>query len=132
MLVVDASAAIACAAPDESPSPGLREALRTGMLIAPALWPFEVYNVLWMLRRRSRMTVADYDMALEMVGGFRVELDPPLVERVKQDVLALATEHSLTVYDASYLELSVRRGLPLATLDTDLIKAAKKAKVKLI
>ncbi|MGH8456243.1 MAG: type II toxin-antitoxin system VapC family toxin [Stenotrophobium sp.] len=131
-MVFDASAAIACAVPDESPPNAIRNAARMRPLIAPCIWPFEAYNVLWMMRRKARMTEADYAMALAMIGGFCVELDAPLLDRVRIDVMALATEHTLTVYDASYLELAQRRRLPLATLDNDLRKAAKKVKVKLI
>ncbi len=131
-LVLDASAAIACVAPDESPSQVLVNAVKNGPLIVPALWTFEVYNVLWMLRRKSRITENDLLMALELLAGLTLTIDPPSVARVRTDTLALARAHALTVYDAAYLELARRCGLHLATLDADLRAAARKEKVKLI
>lgn len=131
-LVLDASAAVACAAPDESPPASLLHAVKSSALVVPALWPFEVYHVFWMLRRRSRITDADFSMALQVIDGFTVDIEPASIARVRVDTLALAMRHNLTVYDAAYLELAIRRRIPLATLDGDLVKAAKKAKVKLV
>lgn len=131
-LVLDASAAIACAALGESPPDALLAAIKTETLIAPALWPFEVYHVLQALRRRSRITESDLSMALRVIDGLTVEIEPVSVTRVRTDILALATEYNLTVYDAAYLELAQRLGIPLATLDDEMRKAARKGKVKLL
>lgn len=131
-VVFDASAAIACASPDESPSKAIREAARTCTLLVPAVWPFEVYNVLWMLRRRARINADDYRMAQRMIAGWNVELDSPSVTRTGADTLDLAEQFQLTVYDAAYLELARRRRLPLVTLDAELRAAAKKSKITIV
>jgi predicted nucleic acid-binding protein len=62
-----------------------------------------------------------------MVAGLRIHADATTVSRSLTDVLNLARRHRLSSYDASYLELALRTGLPLATLDADLAKAARKS-----
>jgi predicted nucleic acid-binding protein len=61
-----------------------------------------------------------------------IDVEPPLTPSQAKAVLALCEEHGLTVYDAAYLELAKRRGLALATQDSDLLKAAKLEGVSLI
>lgn len=131
-LVVDASAIIACASPDETASPALTKAIATQQLIAPGLWPFEVHNVLHLLQRKGRLQGEAHAAALAVLVSLRVEIEPSSPALVAGAVTALAQTHGLTIYDAAYLELAQRRSLPLATLDGDLIKAAKKEKVKLL
>ena len=131
-LVLDASAAIAWASPDETAPPALAQAITTQALAAPSLWPFEVYNVLLMLLRKGRLDDEAYAASHAALSALRVELEATSAERVVNAVSLLAQSHGLTLYDAAYLELAKRRRLPLATLDNDLIKAAKKEKVKLL
>lgn len=71
--------------------------------------------------RRKRITKTDAQEFLESIEAFHILLsDPPDYDRV----FALAEQHSLTVYDAAYLELAVRERLPLASLDKELCRAA--------
>lgn len=67
---------------------------------------------------------------LELLEGVNIEVDPATFQRALSDTRQLAQRYKLSAYDAFYLELALRRGLPLATLDEDLRKAAKKAGVK--
>jgi len=59
----------------------------------------------------------------------RVEQEP--ADRMLNEIFALAREHQLSTYDASYLDLAMRRGLPLATLDKSLRRAAGRCGVPL-
>jgi predicted nucleic acid-binding protein len=131
-FVLDASAALAWASPDEAPSVKLAEAVASGTAVAPALWPFEVQNVLAMLRRRGRLTGDDWAAAADAVRAIRIEIETVDRRRVEEDVLQIAEDRGLTVYDAAYLELAVRRRMPLATLDEVLRKAAASAGVEVI
>ena len=123
-LVIDASAAICWASPDEAPPIPLADAIARGGCIAPALWLYEVHNVLLILQRRNRIDSNGYDAACMALAALGVELETPAWQAVEHDVLRLARAHGLTVYDAAYLELALRQRLPLATLDQALRKAA--------
>lgn len=129
--MLDASATIAWASPDEFPSPGLAEIIATHRVVAPALWAYEVQNVLHLLRRRKRLVGDDWLATFAAISALAIELEPPVRERIGKETSSLAEAHGLTIYDASYLELAQRRSLPLATLDNELRRAAKQLKVKL-
>jgi predicted nucleic acid-binding protein len=97
--------------------------------VAPRLWWFEVRNGLVMAERRQRLTKEDTDAALRQLSGLTIAFDDAPDEAA---VVSLAREHRLTVYDAAYLELAMRRNLPLATLDAALAAAARVEGVRLI
>lgn len=90
----------------------------------PIIWPLEVTNALVKAVRRGHITRADLFDYAEQLAGLRVVLDLDGATRAFQQVLLLAERHQLTTYDASYLELAQRRGLPLATGDQNLARAA--------
>ena len=94
----------------------------------PALWWFEVRNILVVNERRKRLTERDSGTFLRGLGRLRITIDRAPEEA---DVLMLARGHLLSVYDASYLELARRDGMPLATLDKDLVTAASAVGVPL-
>ena len=98
----------------------------------PAHWPVEIGNAIAMSERRKRHSTADRARFLGNLSSLNIEieLDDPL--DFLRRVLPLASEHRLTAYDAAYLELAMRKGLPLATLDKDLMRAAKRAGVSLV
>jgi predicted nucleic acid-binding protein len=90
---------------------------------APTLWRLEVANVLLMAERRGRIAPVAGAGYLRQVDEF-----PVLVEDHVADLdvlLALSRRHDLTIYDSSYLELAIRLGRPLATLDRRLAAAAR-------
>lgn len=131
-FVLDASAAIAWASPDEKPSAAMNKAVTGGGAVVPALWTYEVHNVLLSLKRRKRLNEEDWQAASTGLAVISIEIESPVKLRVETEVVRLAEQYGLTLYDAAYLEVALRRRLPLATLDAELIAAAKKAKVKLI
>jgi len=92
--------------------------------IVPVIWRLEVANGLAMMRRRGRMTGQDATRALSSLAFMPIEPDSETWPRAWTDTSSLAEAHRLTVYDAAYLELALRRGLPMATLDKDLHAAA--------
>lgn len=90
----------------------------------PSLWPLEVGNAFLMGERRKRCTQADTASWLAFLGPLPITVDDETTARAWSDVLSLARAHNLSVYDAAYLELALRRGLPLASLDDRLEAAA--------
>jgi predicted nucleic acid-binding protein len=91
----------------------------------PALWLWETANVLVQAERRGRISPAAIRTYLGLLEGLPISIDQPSTASVWHDTLALARSHRLTSYDAAYLELSLRRGLPLATRDKALQAAAR-------
>lgn len=122
-LVLDASAAICWASPDEAPPAALADAFAAGGCLAPALWVYEIHNVLLVLQRRKRLSSEGHVAASAALAALGVELETPAWGHMEHDVLRLARSHDLSAYDATYLELALRRRLPLATLDQALRKA---------
>ena len=106
------------------------EALRTDNAVVPVTWGLEVANVIARAEAKALVTEARSGEFLELLEGVSIEVDAATFAQARSGTLHLARRHKLSAYDASYLELAVRRGLPLATLDEDLHKAAKKAGVK--
>jgi predicted nucleic acid-binding protein len=90
----------------------------------PSIWPLEVANALWVGERRKRCTQADTLAWTGFLQSLPIIVDEETARRAWGEVLALARLESLSVYDATYLELALRLELPLATLDSKLSAAA--------
>lgn len=97
--------------------------------VVAAHWTLEVSNTLLMAERRKRSTVADSSHFLAILDALPIEADQETMTRATTTALALARTHGLTLYDGAYLELAMRRSLPLATLDKELRSAARKTGV---
>ncbi len=134
-FVVDASVVLTWCFPDEN---GAMAQHVAGMFkqgdtaVAPSFWPHEVLNALLAGERRKRISK-------ELVRSFLDDLAmlPIALERFPAGVVfdrihRLSRDHGLTAYDAAYLDLALDSGLPLATLDEDLARASKKARVRLV
>lgn len=98
-----------------------------GKAWVPALWHLEIGNVLLGAQRRGRIDQAGIEGFLSALGAYDIEVDGQTSSLAWSKTLALAASFGLTVYDAAYLELALRRSLPLATLDKTLLSALKKA-----
>lgn len=97
----------------------------------PALWHLEVANVLLGAKRKGRIDEAGIEKFLATLRLYDIEVDGETIPVAWTRTLALAERFELTVYDAVYLELALRKGLPLASLDEPLRKAMKRAGGKL-
>lgn len=106
------------------------DAMKQDNALVPATWGLEVSNVIARAEAKGLVTEARSGAFLEMLEGVDIDVDAATFAHALSDTLQLARRYKLSAYDASYLELALRQGLPLATLDDDLQKAAKKAGVK--
>jgi predicted nucleic acid-binding protein len=122
-FVVDASVAAAWLLPDEATgyTDAALAATADGEVWVPALWLLEIGNLLLSAQRRRRIDAAKRIELVSAAAALRLCVDREPVGLVALD--ALAARHGLTSYDAAYLELALRRKLPLATLDTALLSA---------
>ena len=108
----------------------LEEVKRGTSFVVPVLWMFEVANALLALRRRQRIQRDEYNQALLDLRDSLPLVDDEGPVRALDAISKLAEKHDLSVYDAVYLELALRRALPLASRDAALNKAAKRAGVQ--
>ena len=133
-LVLDCSAACSLCFEDEGAEPcdQLLAVLESGLAVVPALFFWEVANVLLMAERRQRLSRAERVEALQLLEDLGCETDPTKPAVIWHDVIHLADQCSLTSYEAAYLELAMRRGLPLASFDQALLAAARSLGVGLV
>ena len=104
--------------------------LRDAEAFVPNLWHLEVSNVLIQAEKRGRITASQITSRLNLLNSLPIITDDQTQNRAFREILSLAQNHGLTSYDAAYLELALRRGLPLATNDKALARAAKKVGVE--
>jgi predicted nucleic acid-binding protein len=130
-FVLDGSITLVWAFEDETDAyaESVLDSLGQASAIVPAVWPLEVANALLMGQRRQRISEATVAQFLALLQTLRISVDGETVVRAWQETLHLARLHNLTVYDAAYLEVAVRLGLPLASLDDNLNAAATAAGV---
>lgn len=127
-LVIDSSITIAWCFPDEKDdySQSVLDALASEHAIVPDLWHLEVANTLVVGERRKRSTQVETVAWTSFLAALPIAVDEETKAHAFTDTMQLARTHDLSAYDAAYLELAMRRGLPLATLD-DKLKAAAQA-----
>jgi predicted nucleic acid-binding protein len=133
-LVIDSSATLAWIYPEEATEAigqVFDQLVESGAWV-PSLWRLEVANVLEMGVRRRRHDAAFRDASLVDLALLPILQDPETHAQAWGATLELAARHRLTLYDAAYLELALRRRLPLATLDGDLRTAAQAETVELL
>lgn len=134
-FIMDASAALAWCFEDEATS--ATEGILNGLqpddqILVPAHWPTEVANGLLMACRKRRISSEQSILLLNELAALPVKVESALSAEQVRTVFALAQRHSLTIYDAAYLELAQRRKLSIATLDRALGVAARAAGVRLL
>ena len=130
-FVLDASATLAWCFEDEATADaqGLLERLRGDEAIVPPLWLLELANGLVVAERRARLTRADSTRFLALVRQLPIRIDQTATMDLAGPVMDLARTYELSAYDAAYLELALRLGVPLATFDVRLRSAAERAGV---
>jgi predicted nucleic acid-binding protein len=134
-FVIDSSITMAWCFEDEKTSytESVLDAVAAGAAaVVPPLWSYEVLNVLVIAQRRKRITQAQALHFWRELQSFSIRMDEKRLDHSSLDVMSLANQYQLTAYDAAYLELALREGVPLATLDEDLKKAAKAAGVSAV
>jgi predicted nucleic acid-binding protein len=126
--VIDASITAAWCFQDEASSStdALFRTIRDQGALVPTLWHLELANALLQAEKRKRIAVADMIARLDLISVFPILVDAETSTRAWRETLILARTERLTTYDAAYLELALRTGLPLASLDAALIRAAKR------
>jgi predicted nucleic acid-binding protein len=112
---------------------GILNRLATGEdALVPVLWFYEASAVLSREQNRGTITGSKADTFIAELQALPIVADFGSAARVFSDVHHLALAYRLTSYDAAYLELALRRSLPLATLDDELIRASQGAGVTVL
>jgi len=125
--VLDCSFSAALFLPDEF-SPKVRDFFtklsKNDQLFVPSLWWYEITNVLIVAGRRKRLNYADVVTVTSLFERLGIETDNSIGVPYSKEIYRIANLNKLSAYDAAYLELSVRKDAPLASLDKQLLKAA--------
>ncbi len=134
ILVLDASVALAVVLPEANSAAAQAILARVidDSAVVPTLWRLEVGNTLLIAERRGSIAIGDHKALLRRLAALPIVADVETSARAWRETIELAERHRLTLYDATYLELSLRRGLPLATFDAALRRAATAANVPLL
>ena len=127
-FVLDASIALAWCFDDEATTltRQVLERLVSEAASVPGIWHLEIANGLAVSERRSRISRADSIEFIEALGSLVILADEQTSSRALGRILDLAREERLTAYDAAYLELAMRLGVPLASKDQALCDAAER------
>ncbi len=133
-LVLDSSVSLAWLHEDEHVDgvAAVFDRLIDGGAVVPLLWPLEVANSLTVATRRGRISKDQRATFLHSLKSLDIATDPQTNDHAWSASLHLADLYGLTVYDAAYLELAQRLRVPLATLDTALAAAVRKAGVEVL
>jgi predicted nucleic acid-binding protein len=134
-LVIDGSTALGFLLKDEQDTGALvalAEIERGVPTFIPAHCRIETANGLLIAERRKRVTQSEVAEALDLLGALPMATDTETAAKAGGETIALARQYGLTIYDAAYLELAMRRGASLATNDMELAKAAQAAGVVLL
>ncbi|MDR7927420.1 type II toxin-antitoxin system VapC family toxin [Acidithiobacillus thiooxidans] len=129
-FVLDASVAMLWLVPETNPAGvdyarAVLRRLKESQALVPPLWSLEVANVIAKLESKGIVTEVNSRYFIAILERLNIVTDQAMVTHALSDTLNLARRFKLSSYDAAYLELALRKGLPLATLDADLAKAAK-------
>lgn len=132
-FVLDCSVTMAWCFDDEGTpyTSGVRDSLADVQAVVPTLWALEVANTAIVGERRKRLDEARSQRFFALLSSLPIVTDEETSQRALGDTVHLARAHQISAYDAAYLELAIRRGLPLACLDGKLKAAALAAGVSL-
>jgi predicted nucleic acid-binding protein len=132
-FVLDCSVTMAWCFDDEATphTNSIRDSLADVRAVVPSLWPLEVANATIVGERRKRLDEARSQRFIFLLEALPIKVDDETSTRAFGDIIHLARAYQLSAYDATYLELAIRRGLPLACLDGNLKAAAASAGVVL-
>jgi predicted nucleic acid-binding protein len=134
-FIMDASVVLTWCFPDENAAAaqGVADRFKRGDTgLAPSFWPHEVLNALLAGEKRKRISGRLAQSFLDDLVVLPIELEQVPSDIVFSRIQSLSRKYGLTAYDAAYLDLALERGLPLATLDEDLMRASRTAGIELI
>jgi len=128
-FVLDSSVSTAWCFEDETSTytDSVLDALTSSRAFVPALWRLEVAQVLALCERKGRISMADATRFLAFLDSLPISIDEQTAQNAFGEIFNLARTHQLTTYHAAYLELAIRQGCALATLDDDLRRAAARS-----
>jgi predicted nucleic acid-binding protein len=134
LFVVDNSIVMSWCFQDEANqyADAVLDSLSEATALVPSIWPLEVVNVLLVGERKMRISEADSVRFTTLLSQLPIVVEYERLEQIMMDILALARVKKLSSYDASYLDLAMRKDLPLATLDKKLKQAAIAVDVKIL
>lgn len=133
-FVIDNSVVMSWAFEDEANpyADAILENLSQASAIVPSIWPLEVVNVLLVAERRSRLKQADSVRFITLLSQLPIVVERDWTDSRMEELLAIGRTNDLSSYDASYLYLAMRKGIPIATLDQKLIAAARQVAIPLL
>ena len=133
-FVIDNSVIMSWCFKDETSqySDNILEKLTVSMAVVPSIWPLEIANVLLEAERKNRLGEADSARFITLINKLPIKVEQETPERMLKEIFALAREYDLSSYDASYLDLAMRNGFPIATLDEKLRIAAQRSRVPVL
>ena len=133
-IVLDCSVTSSWFIPDEfsKNSLNIKEKISERGAIVPTIWSLEVGNVLLISERRKRINKEQRQKALYILSDLPIKTDELTFKNAWFETIELAERYNLSLYDACYLELSLRYNSPLATFDNNLKQAGKLAGVILL
>ncbi|MDX2503514.1 MAG: type II toxin-antitoxin system VapC family toxin [Gammaproteobacteria bacterium] len=116
-------------ASDQKYAENVLNSLKKHDAVAPGLWPLEAVSVLLGAEKRVEVSLGEIERFISQLENLPIHIDPLTAHQAFSRTLALARAYNISSYDASYLELAMREGLPLASLDNKLVKVARKADI---
>jgi predicted nucleic acid-binding protein len=135
VLVLDASVAIAAVLPDEAAGNAARSVMdrvAVSGAVVPSLWRAEIVNVLLTGERRGRILEVRSRSITAHLAGLPISIDFEASLHAWEATINLGRKHRLTFYDSAYLELALRRKLPLASFDRALRRAGEAERVEIL
>ncbi len=133
-FVVDNSVVMSWCFKDETNryADSILDLLVESIALVPAIWHFEVVNVLLVAERRKRISKADSTRFLSLLSRLPIVAETEHPKTLMKDLLGLGRSSKLSSYDAAYIDLAMKQGVPLATSDRRLRRAAKAVDVRLL
>lgn len=133
LFVLDCSVTMAWCFEDESnaTSDKILASLKESKAMVPSIWPLEVINVLRVGERKKRLSASQSNTFINLLRGLPIEVDMNPIDLPNQSILEISREYSISAYDAAYLELALRKNLPLVSFDKILCEAAKNAGIEI-
>ena len=118
-------------ASDQKYAENVLESMMDVDALTPNLWHLETISVLMSAEKRGEISLGEIERFISQLENLPIYVDPLTAHQAFSRTLVLSREYNISSYDASYLELAMREGLPLSSLDKKLVKAAKKADVEI-